>query len=159
MASRRGRSGRGSTPTGRPYMSAITVNPPNLWRLETPGHDGWPRTARAGDAKKYFVVSADEHVNEPANLWFERMDQKYRDRLPRVVTDERGVQWRVCEGYRPDRIRLSELEGEDLVRSKAGADPRDRLRDMDMDGIDASVLFPNKGLAMWATPDSVFAMA
>ena len=34
-----------------------------------------------------------------------------------------------------------------------------RLADMDRDGIDASVLFPNKGLAMWATPDPVFAMA
>ena len=26
-------------------MSAIAVNPPNLWRLETPGHSGWTRTA------------------------------------------------------------------------------------------------------------------
>ena len=80
-------------------------------------------------------------------------------RLPRVITHEHGVQWRVSEGYRPDRLRLSELEDEDLVRSKAGADPVERLRDMDLDGIDASVLFPNKGLGMWATPDPVFAMA
>ena len=34
-----------------------------------------------------------------------------------------------------------------------------RLRDMDRDGIDAEVIFPNKGLSMWATPDAVFAMA
>jgi predicted TIM-barrel fold metal-dependent hydrolase len=87
------------------------------------------------------------------------MDRKYLDRLPRVITDEHGVQWRVAEGYRPDRLRLTELEGEDLLRSKAGADPEERLADMDRDGIDASVLFPNKGLAMWATPDPVFAMA
>jgi len=140
-------------------MSAITVNPPNLWRLETPGHSGWPRSARPGDARKYFMVSADEHVNEPASLWFDRMDKRYHERLPRVVTDANGVQWRVCEGYRPDRIRLSHLEGEDQARQRAGADPLERLRDMDGDGIDASVLFPNKGLAMWATPDSAFAMA
>ena len=140
-------------------MDAMTVNAPNLWRLETPGHAGWTRTARPGAARKYFIVSADEHVNEPATLWFDRIDKQYKERLPRVVTDEHGVQWRVCEGYRPDRLRLSELEGEDLLRSKAGADPLDRLRDMDRDGIDASVLFPNKGLAMWATPDPVFAMA
>ena len=140
-------------------MDAMTVNAPNLWRLETPGHAGWTRTARPGAARKYFIVSADEHVNEPATLWLDRIDKQYKERLPRVVTDEHGVQWRVCEGYRPDRLRLSELEGEDLLRSKAGADPLDRLRDMDRDGIDASVLFPNKGLAMWATPDPVFAMA
>ncbi len=140
-------------------MDTITVNPPNLWRLETPGHANWQRTARSGDPRKYFIVSADEHVNEPAGLWFERMDKRYHERLPRVITDTNGVQWRVCEGYRPDRLRLSDLEGEDLVRSKAGADPAERLRDMERDGIDASVMFPNKGLAMWATPDSVFAMA
>src|SRR5262249_59958711 len=81
---------------GRSIMSAITVNAPNRWRLETPGHPGWSRTARPGAAKKYFIVSADEHVNEPATLWLERMDQQYHLRLPRVVTDERGVQWRVC---------------------------------------------------------------
>jgi len=140
-------------------MDTATVNSPNLWRLETPGHAGWMRTARTGDARKYFIVSADEHVNEPAGLWFERMDKRYHERLPRVITDASGVQWRVCEGYRPDRLRLSELEGEDLVRQKAGADPVERLRDMEQDGIDASVLFPNKGLAMWATPDPAFAMA
>ena len=25
---------------------AREINPPNLWRLETPGHTGWERTAR-----------------------------------------------------------------------------------------------------------------
>jgi predicted TIM-barrel fold metal-dependent hydrolase len=140
-------------------MDTIVVNAPNLWRLESPGHPGWSRTARPGDPRKYFIVSADEHVNEPASLWFDRMDARYHDRLPRVITDANGVQWRVSEGHRPDRLRLSELEGEDLVRSKAGADPEQRLRDMERDGIDASVLFPNKGLAMWATPDAAFAMA
>ncbi|HEV8439372.1 MAG TPA: hypothetical protein VGT40_14875 [Methylomirabilota bacterium] len=53
-------------------MSVTTVNPPNLWRLETPGHAGWPRAARPGDPRKYFIVSADTHVNEPATLWLER---------------------------------------------------------------------------------------
>ena len=137
----------------------IVVNEPNRWRLATPGNSGWPRTARPGTTNKYFVVSADCHANEPANLWAERMDRKYRDRLPRIVTDDKGVQWRVTEGHRPDRIRLSDLEGEDLVRSKAGADPRERLRDQARDGIDAEVVFPNKGLSMWATPDAQFAMA
>ena len=75
------------------------------------------------------------------------------------MTDDKGVQWRVSEGHRPDRLRLSTLEGEDDARQKAGADPRERLRDQDRDGIDAEVVFPNKGLAMWATPDAAFALA
>jgi len=69
------------------------------------------------------------------------------------------VKWRVSEGHRPDRLRTDELEGEDRLRQLAGADPEQRLRDMDRDGIDAELIFPNKGLSMWATPDGAFAMA
>src|SRR5205085_3474635 len=108
-------------------MNQIVVNEPNRWRLETPGANGWSRSARPDAAKKYFMVSADGHANEPANLWFERMDKKYHERLPRVVTDKDGVQWRYCEGYRPDRLRLSTLQGEDMARNKAGAEPLARL--------------------------------
>ena len=140
-------------------MSQLEINAPNRWRLDTPGHVGWTRTARPDDPNKYFIVSADCHANEPANLWVERIDAKYRDRLPRVITDENGVKWRVSEGHRPDRLRVDEMEGEDRLRQLAGADPKDRLRDHARDGIDAEVIFPNKGLSMWATPDAVFAQA
>ncbi len=140
--------------------AAIVVNEPNRWRLETPGAPGWKYSARPGAPNKLLMISADCHANEPANLWAERIDPKYRDRLPRIWIDEHGVQWRKSEGYeKADRINLAALEGEDQVRSKAGADPLDRLRDDDLDGIDGEVIFPNKGLAMWATPDPVFAQA
>ena len=140
-------------------MNDIAINAENLWRLETPGHEGWTRTARAGDPKKYYMVSTDSHANEPPDLWATRLPQIYRERAPRVVTDENGVQWRYCEGYRPDRIRIMSFEGEDWLRSQAGADPEGRIRDNEKDGIDAEIVFPNKGLAMWATPDPVFANA
>jgi len=132
---------------------------PNAWRSETPGHAGWPRSARPGDPNKYFVVSADTHANEPAGLWAERIDAKYKKRIPRVETDTHGVRWSVMEGFRPTKLRESRFEGEDLIRSKAGADPEQRLRDLARDGVDAEVIFPNKGLSMWATPDPVFSNA
>ena len=137
----------------------LVINEPNRWRLNTPGHAAWPRTARPGDPKKYFIVSADAHVNEPADLWATRIDAKYRDRVPKVIVDANGVKWRVSEGHRPDRLRVDELEGEDRLRQLAGADPEQRLLDMDRDGINAEVMFPNKGLSMWATPDAQLAMA
>jgi predicted TIM-barrel fold metal-dependent hydrolase len=137
----------------------LAINEPNVWRLRTPGHASWPRSARPGDPRKYFIVSADAHANEPADLWATRIDRKYRERVPRVIVDADGVKWRVSEGHRPDRLRTDELEGEDRLRQLAGADPVQRLRDMDRDGIDAEVIFPNKGLSMWATPDGAFAMA
>jgi predicted TIM-barrel fold metal-dependent hydrolase len=139
--------------------SELTVNEPNLWRLTTPGHTGWTRTARPEDPRKYVIVSADAHANEPADLWATRIEPKYRERVPRVIVDAEGVKWRVSEGHRPDRLRTDTLEGEDRLRNLSGADPEQRLRDMDRDGIDAEVIFPNKGLGMWATPDPVFAMA
>ena len=140
-------------------MNQIVVNEPNKWRLATPGSKGWERSARPDAARKYFMVSADTHCNEPWDLWATRIEAKYRDRVPRVVTDKDGVQWRVSEGHRPDRLRLHEMEGEDQLRNKAGADPLLRLRDHDIDGIDVELLFPNKGLSMWATPDPLFAQA
>jgi predicted TIM-barrel fold metal-dependent hydrolase len=140
-------------------MNQIVVNEPNRWRLETPGVGGWTRTARREAARKYFMVSADCHANEPADLWATRIDAKYRERLPRVITDKDGVQWRVSEGHRPDRLRISNLEGEDAARNKAGATAAGRLADHDADGIDVELMFPNKGLSMWATPDAEFAMA
>src|SRR5207245_6690251 len=77
----------------------VVVNEPNQWRLATPGHTGWARTARPGDPRKYFMVSADCHANEPHDPWATRIDEKYRHRVPQVIPDEPGRQWRVCGVY------------------------------------------------------------
>jgi len=138
---------------------SVQINDENLWRLETPGAEGWERTARVKDPKKYFMVSTDCHANEPPDLWAKRLPDVYKERAPRIVVDDKGVQWRYCEGYRPDRVRVMSFEGEDWIRSQAGADPAQRHADNKKDGIDVEIIFPNKGLAMWATPDPVFANA
>ena len=135
------------------------INEPNRWRLETPGHSGWKRTARPGDPDKYLMISADCHCNEPSNLWVDRIDRKFRDRLPRIEVDENGVKWSISEGWARSRLLDNRLEGEDHLRSKAGADPEQRLKDQIRDGVDAEIIFPNKGLTMWATPDADFAHA
>ena len=97
--------------------SELVINEPNVWRLNTPGHASWPRTARPGDPRKYFIVSADAHANEPADLWATRIDAKYRERVPRVIVDANGVKWRVSEGHRPDRLRTHK-EIADMVMEK-----------------------------------------
>jgi predicted TIM-barrel fold metal-dependent hydrolase len=140
-------------------VSIESIDEPNRWRLKTPGHSGWRRTARPEDPDKYFMVSADTHANEPANLWKERLEEKYAQRLPRIEIDENGVKWTVSEGWQRSRLLDSMLEGEDLMRNKTGQTPAERLRDLDHDGVDYEVIFPNKGLMMWATPDPLFASA
>ncbi len=131
----------------------------NVWRLDTPGSEGWPRTAHADDPNKYFMVSTDGHVQEPADLWATRMDRRFRDRLPTMTTGADGKRYQKTEGFRPVRLRNIEFKGEDGLRNAAGQTPEERIADLALDGVDAEILFPNKGLTIWATPDAVFSQA
>jgi predicted TIM-barrel fold metal-dependent hydrolase len=117
------------------------------------------RTAHADDPDKYFIVSADGHVQEPSDLWATRIDKRFRDRLPGVAVDADGKKFQKTEGFRPLRLRTTVFEGEDLLRNKSGYTPEERIRDLEIDGVDAEILFPNKGLTIWATPDPLFSQA
>ncbi len=128
----------------------------NAWRLESPGTEGWQRSPRPGAANKYFMVSTDGHVQEPSDLWATRMDRKYRDRLPGVSVNPKGEKFQKTEGFRPIRLRNIEFAGEDRLRNRSGVTPEERIADLTADGVDAEILFPNKGLTIWATPDAVF---
>lgn len=113
-----------------------------------------PEQASSSAKRKYFLVSADCHVSEPPDLWEKQIDAKFRHRLPRIEVDENGQKWSVVEGHRPVRVRDLKLEGEDLERSKAGSrDPAERIRDHERDGIAAEIIYPNRGLQMWTSPD------
>jgi predicted TIM-barrel fold metal-dependent hydrolase len=140
-----------------------TVDEANAWRLATPGIDGWWRTARPGDPNKYFMVSADCHANEPNDYLTTRIDPEYRNRLPHIKVDANGERWLVSEGWRPQRLRTNLAENtmaaEDRVRAAAGAAADARFRDHARDGVDVEVVFPGKGLLIWATPDPKFAAA
>jgi predicted TIM-barrel fold metal-dependent hydrolase len=135
------------------------VDENNRWRLETPGHAGWARTARPGDANRYLMISADCHANEPSGLWLERMDKKYHHRLPRIETDENGVKWTVVEGMQRSRMIDHQMSGEEALRNKSGYTPEQRTKDHLRDGVDAEIIFPNKGLSVWATTDAEFGAA
>ncbi|MEJ2133086.1 MAG: amidohydrolase family protein, partial [Gammaproteobacteria bacterium] len=131
----------------------------NVWRLETPGAAGWTRSPRPDAKDKYFMVSTDGHVQEPGDLWKTRIEKKYRERLPGVATDEKGRKFQKTEGFRPIRLRNIEFKGEDALRNGAGQTPEERLADLEADGVDCEILFPNKGLTIWATPDAEFSQA
>jgi len=130
----------------------------NAWRLETPGSAGWQRSPRPDAADKFYMVSTDGHVQEPSDLWSTRMDAKYKDRLPGMTVRD-GKKFQKTEGFRPLRIRNIEFAGEDLLRNRSGYTPEERIEDLAADGVDAEILFPNKGLTIWATPDAEFSQA
>lgn len=142
-------------------MTTVLPDPDahNVWRLDTPGNEGWSRSARPDAADKFFMVSADGHVQEPGDLWRTRIDEKYRDRLPGVVVDAKGNQFQKTEGFRATKMQSVQLEGHELIRQKAGKTPEERIESLELDGVDAEILFPNKGLTIWATQDAEFSQA
>jgi predicted TIM-barrel fold metal-dependent hydrolase len=120
----------------------------------------------------YFVVSADCHVTEPIDLWSAHIELKFRDRTPRVQVDDKGQKWLVVEGHRPSKIREAPRDEQNKVEAfvdaanlrrldrrkgglfqKQGGFGPERWEDMDYDGVDAEVVFPNKGLTNWASSD------
>ncbi len=146
----------------------------------TPRIDAPPANKQA--MQDFFVVSADSHVNEPHDLWLKRIDEKFRGRVPQVQMDDKGRKWFVVEGFRKSMIReaprdeqvgveefkqRSEAAGQRMAldRTKGamfqqrGNPSADRYADMDYDGIDAEILFPNKGLTNWSSPDPALHVA
>ena len=140
-------------------MAENSIDTANAWRQQTPGHEGWTRTARPDDPKKYFMASADGHVQEPKDFLHARIDARFHERLPGVVLDGKGTPMQKTEGFRPVKIRDIPYEGEDQLRNQSGKSPEDRIADLARDGVDAEILFPNKGLTIWATPDAAFSSA
>ena len=132
----------------------------NVWRLETPGNDGWSRSARPDSADKFFMVSADGHVQEPRDFLAARIDPDFHDRLPGVVVDAKGEQFQKTEGFRQAKLNWVEpFQGHEKLRNESGRTPEERIADLALDGCDAEILFPNMGLTVWATPDPLFSHA
>ena len=112
------------------------------------------------------VISADSHIQEPLELYEERLPKKYRHRTPRTMTDSDGAVYRVIDGKRPRRIDIAEsrLNEDDQNREfrgdpSGGRDIRKRLSDQDRDGICAEVIYPNQSLFLYNSPDSGYQLA
>jgi len=102
---------------------------------------------------EYRIVSADAHILEPKDIWKTWLPAKYRDRAPQLVKDsEDGDAWLFAGATEPDPIGLTATPGMpfDQFRwmgvtyddARAGCyDGRERLKDMDADGVDAEILF------------------
>src|SRR5262245_30437647 len=108
------------------------------------------------------LVSADSHVNEPPEMFRERLDARWRDRAPRIETVD-GAECLVMEGMRPRKLPRGReaLTGEALERAQAGGwEPSLRMRDQDRDGVSAEVVFPTLALqACFMAPDPALQLA
>ena len=140
-------------------MTTVIPDPDlnNEWRLETPGAEGWQRSARPDAEDKFFMVSADGHVQEPRKVFKDRLPEEFHDRLPTVVVSKNKSQFQKTEGFREAKLNWVEpLQGHERLRYESGRNPEERAAELAIDGVDAEILFPNVGLAMWATRDASF---
>jgi predicted TIM-barrel fold metal-dependent hydrolase len=111
----------------------------------------------------FKIISADDHVEEPRDTWQSRVPAKLRDRAPKVERVGEGDAWTV-DGKVVTKMGLQvqagrkfeeyKLEGETYESIRPGSyDPRERLKDMDTDGLEAQVLYPNSGFWVFAIDD------
>jgi predicted TIM-barrel fold metal-dependent hydrolase len=122
-------------------------------------------------APGYRLVDADSHINEPPDLWTSRVSAKFKDRAPRMEHFEQGDAW-VLEGVTdPINFGSNAAAGVPLAERSAwvrwedirpgGYDPKARLLEMDVDLVDAAVLYPTPRIShlMIANPDPEFHLA
>lgn len=94
-------------------------------------------------------ISTDSHCTEPIELYAERVDDAYRDRVPRIVTKD-GWRTLITEGLDPRKLMTAtELEGAIV----GGIDADERIRDQERDGVVAEVIFPTFALQACFAPD------
>jgi len=104
--------------------------------------------------RKYTVISADDHIVEPPHVFENRMPQRFADRAPRVVEKEDGSQTWLYDGVELPNVGLNAVVGRPVEEwrmeparfdeMRRGAwDIDERIHDMDLNGIYASVNFPS----------------
>ena len=116
-------------------------------------------------SQDFYVVSGDTHIIEPTDLFKTRLPKNMRDRAlweEEFVLDEpivpgghtvfRKLHTPGYEGWTVSRYRQSGGPTPD-------GDPEGILRDMDLDGVDASVMFPNLSLFVLFTDDHELSIA
>ncbi len=106
------------------------------------------------NVEELILVSVDDHVVEPSNVFEDRVPAKYRDRAPELVRREDGLMAWVYEGQEILNIAANAVAGR--PREEYGFDPvsieeirpgcydvHARVKDMDANGVLGSMCFPS----------------
>ena len=117
----------------------------------------------------YRVVSSDNHIFEPPDLWTSWIEPEFREEAPRVVRED-GTDWWVCNGKKllgtgfgfagaqagrrfEEADKLTHADVFENVRP-GGYIPEEQIKDMDIDGIDVGIIYPSAGLQLFKQPNS-----
>ena len=102
----------------------------------------------------YTIISVDDHVVEPPHTFQGRLPRKYSDRAPRIVELEDGSEAWHIEGRNYPQIAMGAVVGRPRDQWGLEAtrysdirpgcyDVAHRIKDMDIDGVYASLNFPS----------------
>ena len=114
----------------------------------------------------YRVISSDNHIFEPVDLWTSRMESKVEGREPHIEHLE-DDDWWFCDGRKvvgggggadagvrfedPDAMKSAYRMEE---TRPGGYIPEEHVKDLDIDGMDVSILYPTTGVMLFGTEDS-----
>ena len=115
----------------------------------------------------YKIISQDNHVIEPIDLWTSRAEPKYAWRVPHVEDLGEQGDWWMCDGRKiigvtggsanvgnrfldPD-AKGGSFKVEDV--HPGGWIPEEHVKDLDIDGQDMSIVFPTVGFMLFGIPD------
>ena len=109
---------------------------------------------------EYRTVSVDDHATEGPTTFTDRVPSHLKDRVPAIRPDEDGIShWWVGDrklsmaghylsGEEERQIRSQKLKGYASLSARTPLgdwDPNARLKDYDLDGVDAGIMFSNFG--------------
>ena len=105
-------------------------------------------------AEDLILVSVDDHVVEPPDMFDDFVPAKYKDRAPRVVHRDDGTDHWLYEGSQIPNIGLNAVAGR--PKEEYGVEPtafdemrpgcfdvHERIKDMDAGGVLGSMNFPS----------------
>lgn len=104
--------------------------------------------------RTYQVISGDGHLEIPPEPWIRHVPEEHRDRAPRLVPLREGGHGWIVEGSplihngqnvaagRPVKVRNASYWDDDGTPIPGTGDAAQRLREQDLDGVDAEVLYP-----------------
>jgi predicted TIM-barrel fold metal-dependent hydrolase len=103
---------------------------------------------------RYTIISVDDHLVEPPDMFEGRLPAALQERAPKVVTDDRGHEVWEFEGQHFTQVGMNAVAGRS--KSMKNLEPtrfddmrrgcwdiHERIRDMDLNGVWASVNFPS----------------
>ena len=104
--------------------------------------------------RTYTVISVDDHIVEPPHTFDGRVASKFAERAPRVIEKDDGTEVWVYDGEEIPNVGFNAVVGRPVSEysfeparfdeMRRGAwDIHERIRDMDVNGIYASLCFPS----------------